>query len=103
MRIIIGLICAFAFAFPALAQNATAPVFCGEANSIEKGLLDKYQETPIWAGAGNQGVNAFLTQSGAGSWTFYIRMPNGGACIFASGNGGQTIDPAPPKPDGSAS
>ncbi|HEU0310669.1 MAG TPA: hypothetical protein VFR36_05575 [Sphingomicrobium sp.] len=104
MRTILASICAFAFSFPAAAQYRTMiPVMCGSANEVETTLKEKYGETPIWLGAVSESSSAFLTQSAGGSWTIYVRGANGSACILGSGQAGQTVDPAPPKPEGSKS
>ena len=99
MRVLaLGVILLGILAVPAYGQEQRQQK-CGPAEGAIKGLADKYHEVPVWAGLVSGGKAIIMTfQSPEGTWTQVAMLPNGMACLLASGDKGRTIK-APGKGD----
>jgi len=81
-----------------LSSCATAPVAaqtpqCGEARAVAQLLLEKYGETPLFAGLVGQGAAAITIFSNEETQTFTIVhiTPDGTVCPIADGVGYQVM------------
>jgi hypothetical protein len=80
------------FAAPAAAQSQ-----CGPHPVVVAQLADKYGETRRGMGMAGQAI-AELYASDAGTWTIVVTLPDGSACLIASGEGWESFNDAlPPK------
>jgi hypothetical protein len=71
----------------ALVQAAAAqPPTCAERSRFLRDLATKYAEAPIAIGLATSGNVIELLKSSSGeTWTIIVTMPNGTACLVASG------------------
>ena len=91
MRHITTIACSLsvAMATPALAQFPCAP----SREAITKPLQEHHGEAKVADGITEGGALAELWLSPAGSWTLVIILPNGHACMLASGQNWQEEEP----------
>lgn len=70
-----------------MASPAVAGGNCGPHADVVSGLLKGYGEVSIASGAAgsNSTMELFLNPA-TGTWTVIATLPNGSACLLASGN-----------------
>jgi hypothetical protein len=80
------------------AQAQQAPA-CVKRADLLKHLSEKYQEVPAAVGLGDNGslLEVFATADGS-TWTVAISMPNGVACMVATGQDWRDVPRSAPKP-----
>ncbi len=67
---------------------------CTDRASALTHLAKKYSETPVAIGlANNGGVIEVLTDAAGSTWSIIITMPDGMACIVASGEHWEPLSP----------
>lgn len=81
----------------ALCAPARAQQVCATRSQIVEGLFNSFGERPVGFGAtGGAGVVELLT-SESGSWSLILTMPNGNACLIATGSNWETYGHKPGK------
>ncbi|MDP6567171.1 MAG: hypothetical protein QF578_20245 [Alphaproteobacteria bacterium] len=78
----------------ALAQQAA----CGERDKILAKLGTDFGEQPAAMGLASNGNIVEVLASDKGSWTILYTMPDGGACVVATGQWWENIEPKPETP-----
>lgn len=75
--------------FLALASDASAQVrggaTCGERSTIMAQLKGSFDEKPTAFGTTGEGAVVELMTSKTGTWTLMLSLPNGRACLIATG------------------
>ena len=89
-----AIMAAFCFASAAFAQQQHP---CGPQDDVAKVLASQYDEHPVEAGAANGALVVLFASNGGATWSLVAMLPNGMACLEASGEGWQA-HPAVPEP-----
>ena len=74
-------------------QKQNMPILCMPYEVVENIINEKLHEQPAWVGRSNSNNFLFLTQNTeTPSWTLFVRLPSGLACVLASGDKSQFLD-----------
>jgi hypothetical protein len=74
-------------------QKQDMPILCMPFEVVEKIIAEKLHEQPAWLGRTSSNNFLFLTQNKeAPSWTLFVRLPSGLACVIAAGDKSQFLD-----------
>jgi len=86
-----------AFAYPAAAQGQN----CAPRDQVVEHLGERYGETRQSIGlASNNTMVETWASNESGSWTITVTMPNGIACLVASGQSFERLDEELPAAEG---
>lgn len=97
MRWLLGLMVATALLFVVLlAQDATAAPQCDVAERVFALLQDRYGEGRVGEGAANGGRLLIFAHPEGDTWSVVVLLPNGQACLMASGADWEIVAPNPP-------
>lgn len=78
-------------ATPARSESA----FCAEHRTLSRFLSDRHAETPVGVGlANNGGLVQVYTSPEGNTWTIFMTMPDGTACLMAAGENWEKFDTA---------
>ncbi len=86
----LALVLSVALSGPVYAQQACAPYV-----DVQQSLRDDYGEMPIGRGLANGVMIETWANLGTGSFTINIICPDGRACLLASGENWETVEPQP--------
>jgi len=67
-------------------SSANAQAQCGPREQLVKLLAEQYKEDPVGIGLAQPGQVVEVFASSSGSWTMVMTMPNGKACLIATGD-----------------
>lgn len=81
--------------FIILATAANAQSNCGPQKDVFATLGNKYGEAPVSQGQTRGAIIQTWANSVTGSWTIVAVLPNGGACLVASGSNFEALEPEP--------
>ena len=76
---------------PAYAE--TFGTFCGNRQSIQERLADKYSEAPVIRALSGAGNLVEMLASPSGTWTMIVTRPGGQSCIVSTGDMWQPLSP----------
>ena len=75
----------------AMAPSAGAQTACGPREQLVKLLADRYKEGPVGMGLSRPGQVMEVFASSHGSWTMVLTMPDGKACMIATGDNWEMV------------
>jgi len=78
-----------------IATQGKAQQNCGPMENVFAALSQKYGEQPLSQGQTPQALFQFWANTATRSWTIVAVLPNGAACLVASGENYETIAPVP--------
>ncbi len=81
---------------PASAQGG--PAVCRARDGLLSQLESKYGEVPVAIGVADGQLIELLTAKDGITWTIILTSPKGLSCLVASGEGWQSLAPAPTGP-----
>lgn len=97
MRWLLALMVATAFLFVVLlAQDAKAAPQCDVAERVFALLQDRYGEGRIGEGAAGGGRLLIFAHPDGDTWSVVVLLPNGQACLMASGADWEIAEPTKP-------
>ncbi len=87
-------------ALSVVASTASAATNCETRKKIVEQLAQKYQETSVAIGLGNDGkLVEVLSNSNGGTWTIIVTSPKGVSCLVAAGEAWRSLDTPDGEPD----
>ena len=88
-----GAVIAVAVAILSTAAHA-APLACVDHKELSNFLAEKHSEAPVGVGLANNGglVQVYSSPQGK-TWTIFMTMPDGTACLMAAGEDWEKFDP----------
>ena len=86
-----------AFSFPAAAQMTmqTVKVPCSDIEYIPGLLARDYGESPTGQGIANTSLVQLWRNPETNTWSVLLVLPDGGACVLASGEDWEALEPKP--------
>ena len=83
-----------------VASAASAAPNCETREKIVEQLAQKYQETSVAIGVGNDGkLVEVLSNTDGGTWTIIVTSPKGVSCLVAAGEEWRSLDAPAGEPD----
>lgn len=79
-----------------LVQDAKAAPQCDAAEKVMQLLADQYGEERIGEGSAGGGQLLIFAHPDGDTWSVVVLLPDGQACLMASGADWTTIEPTPP-------
>jgi len=94
LKVVIG--AAIVFIILAIASQAKAQSQCAPEAQVREMLDAKYNEVPMFRGvAANGTLLVVWGNSTTGTWTITVHNGAGAACLIASGDAFEALDPPP--------
>ncbi|MCU0902429.1 MAG: hypothetical protein MUE83_00960 [Tabrizicola sp.] len=97
VRWVLALMIAAALLFTVLlVQDAKAAPQCDSAERVLQLLADRYGEERVGEGSAGGGKLLIFAHPDGDTWSVVILLPDGQACLLASGADWTTLNPTPP-------
>jgi len=91
---VLALLIGFVFALSMITPVQAAEQACAPRASALNHLAKKYNEQPVAMGlANNGGVLEIISTAEGSTWTIILTMPNGVACMIATGESWSILPP----------